>query len=81
MDIYEKIYGIVKEEINGADYFAATTDMWSSRTMDPYMSFTVHWITEDMKLHKRSLQVLIASTHVHLTFGSNTSSVMMVYIM
>ena len=27
-----------------AQYFSATTDLWSSRTSDPYLSLTVHYI-------------------------------------
>lgn len=42
----------LKEEIS---YFAATTDLWSSRTSEPYLSYTVHYITRDFELRSRSL--------------------------
>uniref|UniRef100_A0A8C9YIK6 BED-type domain-containing protein n=1 Tax=Sander lucioperca TaxID=283035 RepID=A0A8C9YIK6_SANLU len=34
----------------------STTDMWSSRTAEPYQSLRVHYITEDLHLKARSLQ-------------------------
>jgi len=36
--------------------FAATTDLWSSRTMEPYMSLTVHFISSDFTMKSRCLQ-------------------------
>ena len=32
-------------------------DMWSSRTAEPYMPLTVHYITEDWELTSKCLQV------------------------
>ncbi|KAK0144040.1 Zinc finger BED domain-containing protein 1 [Merluccius polli] len=37
-------------------HFAATTDMWSSRTMEPYLSLTVHFISEEWLLQSHCLQ-------------------------
>jgi hypothetical protein len=37
--------------------FSATTDMWTSRTAESYMSFTIHWISDDYELKTRTLQV------------------------
>ena len=33
-----------------AEYFAATTDLWTSAANHPYLSFTVHFIDKDWKL-------------------------------
>ncbi|KAL4008423.1 hypothetical protein ACER0C_002275 [Sarotherodon galilaeus] len=46
----------VAAELKAVEFFAATTDMWSSRTAEPYQSLTVHYITEDLHLEARSLQ-------------------------
>ena len=32
--------------------------MWSSQTTEPYMSYTVHFVTDDCELKSRSLQTL-----------------------
>lgn len=45
----------VAAELKQVKHFAATSDMWSSRTMDPYISLTVHFIDE-WKLHTRVLE-------------------------
>lgn len=55
--VYDEVYSMVRQEVGKATYYAATTDMWSSRTTDPYMSFTVHWVDADFILKSRSLQV------------------------
>ncbi|XP_014195077.2 E3 SUMO-protein ligase ZBED1-like [Haplochromis burtoni] len=35
---------------------ASTTDMWSSRTSDPYMSLTIHYVDKDWKLQNKCLE-------------------------
>ena len=39
-----------------AHYFSATTDLWSSRTSDPYLSLTVHYIDTEWNLQSHCLQ-------------------------
>lgn len=34
----------IARELEGVSFYSATTDLWSSRTMQPYMSLTVHFI-------------------------------------
>jgi tRNA (cytidine32/guanosine34-2'-O)-methyltransferase len=57
-----KLYNETKESIlqhlRSAQFFSATSDMWSSNTMEPYMSYTVHYIDPDWKLQSRCLQTL-----------------------
>ena len=60
-NLIPKLYTEVAERL-GADlkdinFFACTTDMWSSRIQDPYMALTVHYIT-DWELQSKCLQVL-----------------------
>ena len=48
----------VAAEVKSAEFLAATTDMWSSHTTEPYMSYTVHFVTDDWELKSRRLQTL-----------------------
>lgn len=41
--------------LQDATYFSSTTDLWSSRTCQPYLSFTVHFI-ENWNLQSACLQ-------------------------
>ncbi|XP_038591229.1 E3 SUMO-protein ligase ZBED1-like [Micropterus salmoides] len=55
-----KLYNITREkvsrELGELSFYSATTDMWSSRTMQPYMSLTVHFINNGWDLRSISLQ-------------------------
>ena len=46
----------VKQDISTQQYFSATTDMWSSMGMQPYMSYTIHYIDSDWKFQNKCLQ-------------------------
>ena len=48
----------VVKELESVKYYAATTDMWSSDTGAPFLSYTVHFIDEDWHLKSRCLQAL-----------------------
>ena len=54
--LYETTRERVSKEVLSAEYFSATTDMWSSVGMKPYLSFTVHFVDCDWKLQSRCLQ-------------------------
>ena len=43
--LYEKTRESVATDVKSAVYFASTTDLWSSQTMEPYLSLhsTLHW--------------------------------------
>ena len=45
--LYETTRERVSKEVLSAEYFSATTDMWSSVGMKPYLSFTVHFVDYD----------------------------------
>lgn len=40
---------------SGVEFFASTTDMWSSIGLTPYMSFTIHYINKDWDLESLAL--------------------------
>lgn len=48
--MYRKRRGEIESDLANVKYFATTTDLWSSRTMDPYMSLTVHYINENFAM-------------------------------
>lgn len=46
----------IRAELEEVAFYSATTDMWSSRTMQPYMSLTVHYINDSWTLRSTCLQ-------------------------
>lgn len=57
--LYNKTRDGVKESIQKEMiFFAATSDLWSSRNMDPYMSFSVHYIDREWKLKTHCLETI-----------------------
>ena len=54
--LYEECRGKVASEVSTALYFATTTDLWSSRTMEPYISLTLHYIDADFAIKTNCLQ-------------------------
>ena len=54
--LYESVRERVKQDLDGVFFFSATTDLWSSVGMRPYMSYTVHYVSDDWKLENRCLQ-------------------------
>lgn len=56
--MYNTVRASVQSELKNVDYFSATTDMWSSVNMTPYMSLTVHYLTTDWTLKSRCLETV-----------------------
>ena len=46
----------VQAELKGVIFFSATTDLWSSEALHPYISYTVHYIDHLWQYHTRCLQ-------------------------
>ena len=53
--LYNTTRDTVASEISDVRYFSATTDLWSSEGMKPYLSYTIHFIC-NWKLQSRCLQ-------------------------
>jgi hypothetical protein len=49
-----KLKEILKEECS---YYCATTDIWSSRALDSFMSYTLHYLTADFTMRHWTLEV------------------------
>ena len=56
--LYDKNREMVAAELKNVDYFSATADMWSSHSLQPYLSYTIHFIGNDWRLKTRFLQTL-----------------------
>ncbi|RXN36491.1 zinc finger BED domain-containing 1-like protein [Labeo rohita] len=55
-NLYQKHRAKVEADLATVRHFSATTDLWSSRSMEPYLSLTVHFISDDWVLHSHCLQ-------------------------
>ncbi|XP_073667609.1 E3 SUMO-protein ligase ZBED1-like [Paramisgurnus dabryanus] len=55
-NLYQKHRAKLETDLATVHHFAATTDLWSSRTMEPYLSLTVHFISEEWVLQSHCLQ-------------------------
>ena len=56
--LYESTRESMLHSIKNIAFFSATTDMWSSVSSDPYMSYTIHYITEKWELQSIALSTL-----------------------
>lgn len=54
--LYDSLREKIVSELREIDHFAATADMWSSHTGEPYLAYTIHFINADWKLESRVLQ-------------------------
>lgn len=59
--VYLEVNSLLKEQLKDIEFFAATTDMWTSRTNTPFMGFTIHYIDNDYNLQAKALEVI----HLH----------------
>lgn len=55
-NLYNSTRQRVAKELQEVSFYSATTDLWSSRTMQPYMSLTVHFVNNDWTLRSVCLQ-------------------------
>jgi len=56
--LYEETWQKIVFDLKKVGFFSATTDMWSSITGKPYVSYTVHYISHEWKLETKCLQTL-----------------------
>ena len=54
--LYGKVREQVEKEIRSIEHYATTTDLWSSWTMEPYLSLTIHLINNEWELCSKCLQ-------------------------
>lgn len=54
--LYTETREKVENELKQVKHFSATTDLWSSQTLHPYMSYTVHFINEAWEMKSLCLE-------------------------
>jgi hypothetical protein len=54
-DLYNEVVTSVTARLKQANYFALTTDMWTSSVMESYMSLTIHFVNDDWLLENIAL--------------------------
>ena len=55
LQLYEEVRSKVVEELQHVTFYSATTDLWSSIGLTPYLSLTIHFINSDWVLCSRNL--------------------------
>ncbi|XP_032307129.1 E3 SUMO-protein ligase ZBED1-like [Drosophila ananassae] len=66
---YEKCKAKLREILNSVDYLALTTDLWTSRANEGYITITCHFISSNFKLES----AILATQH-HLTPTNHTAA-------
>ena len=60
--LYHEVHEQLQANIEGAGadmgHFASTTDLWSSPAMEPYLSYTIHYVASSWELKSYCLQAL-----------------------
>ena len=54
--LYNKVRQTVQDEVQRAEFYSATTDLWSSENLLPYMSYTAHFIDASWQYRSRCLE-------------------------
>ena len=54
--MYAKVHDNVESELQGIKYYSATTDLWSSKGLLPYISYTIHWLDDEWNYKTRYLE-------------------------
>lgn len=70
--LYNNIKDDILNEIKDIQFFSATTDMWLSSNMTPYMSLTIQYITADWSLCLETRYV--PDNHTSDPLGENLKS-------
>jgi hypothetical protein len=78
--LYDNVKDAMLEQIckdlDKLDSVAFTTDLWTSRANDPYMAFTLHYITADFELKKFLLGCIpFAGRHTGINIAEQFDSV------
>lgn len=53
---YFPVKACVQEELKHVEFMGMTTDMWTSRNKDGYISLTAHYISSQFVMQHRNLQ-------------------------
>ena len=56
-ELYQKHFGVVKDQLDKAEFIALTTDDWTSRAGRGYMSLTAHFVDNNWQLQAKVISV------------------------
>ena len=77
LDLYSATRASVKSQISTTEYFAATTDIWSSSTMEPYLSYTLHYVSQDWEIKNHCLETLyLPQDHTGINIADALESIL-----
>lgn len=48
--LYNETRSVLESQLSSQPYFACTTDLWTSRTVDSYMAVTIHFISDSWEM-------------------------------
>ena len=70
-DLYEEAKANVISELSGAASVALTTDSWTSRACESYITITAHFINRNWNLRNFVLQIrLLEESHTGVNIGA-----------
>ena len=55
-EVREDLQAKLKSVDMAMDHFSGTTDLWSSSAMEPYLSYTIHYVTTSWEFRSYCLQ-------------------------
>ena len=57
-DLYHEVHEELQAKLKSADMddFSGTTDLWTSSAMEPYLSYTIHYVNTKWELKSYCLQ-------------------------
>lgn len=61
--LYMECRETVKKKLQTVSYLATTSDLWSSRTSEPYMSLTAHFNDQDWNLKSKCQTTYFPEDH------------------
>ena len=56
--LFNSTQAALSSTLREVEFFSSTTDLWSSTCMQPYLSYTVHYISKGWKLESKCLQTM-----------------------
>ena len=56
--LYNSVKSAVEKELKEMEFFSATTDLWSSEVMHPYISLTIHFVNQLWEMKNLCLQTV-----------------------
>ena len=76
-DLYSATRASVKSQISTTEHFAATTDIWSNSTMEPYLGYTLHYVSQDWEIKNHCLETLyLSQDHTGINIADALESIL-----